>query len=72
VEAPEALRLLHWPAHTACGEAVAVITGLELTVTPTEAVAEQPAVVVPVTVYVVPDAGQTLTVFPFRFPGIQV
>jgi hypothetical protein len=72
VEAPLALRLVHCPEHIAAGEAATVFTGLALTVTVAVLVAEQPAVVVPVTVYVVEEVGHTLIKLPFRLPGIQV
>jgi len=63
---------VHCPGHTAAGEAMADITGLGLTVTVTVALAVQPAVIAPVTVYVVVPVGQTFTVTPLRPPGIQL
>jgi len=50
VEAPEALRSVHCPAHTALGVAKAETTGTGFTVTAIWEVAEHPAVLVPVTV----------------------
>jgi hypothetical protein len=51
---------------------VALIVGNELTVTVTVEVFVHPGPVEPVTVYVVVEAGATVTVVPDKFPGIQV
>ena len=60
------------PAQIVGLDAVAVTVGVGVTVTVTTAVFEQPGPTVPVTVYVVVLAGETLTEDPFRLPGIQL
>ena len=49
-----------------------VIAGCGPTVTATVSVPVQPFAAVPVTVYVVVDAGVVVTLAPFRLPGIQL
>jgi hypothetical protein len=59
------------PTQIADAEVLAVTVGSGLTVTATVAVEEQPAALVPVTVYVVVVVGETLTEEPVWFPGIH-
>jgi hypothetical protein len=49
----------------------ATMVGVLLTFTSTAAVPEQPAEVLPVTVYIVEEAGLTTTIEPVRPPGCQ-
>ena len=59
------------PSQITVGLAVGVITGLGFTVTVTVSVAEQPEAV-PVTVYIVVRAGETVTGEPATLPGCQL
>ena len=68
---PDAVRVAQAPAHTCAGELPAVILGGVLTFTVTVAVAVQPDVL-PISVYTVADAGETVALAPFMPPGIQV
>ena len=52
-------------------EADAVTFGSGFTVMATVPVFEHPFALVPVTVYVVVDAGETVTVVPLKLPGIH-
>jgi hypothetical protein len=59
------------PLHIEAGVAVVVILGFGLTVTVTVLLPVQPTEVVPVTVYVVVEAGVTDTGVSLKAPGIQ-
>jgi len=63
-DAPLAESVVLCPGHMAAGEAEAVTEGRGVTVTLTLALEEQPAVVVPVTEYVVEVVGLTVTGVP--------
>ena len=69
--APEAVRAVDWPAQMVAGTAVALTTGNGLTLTDTVFDPVQPKEV-PVTVYIVADVGETVTVVPLKDPGIHV
>ncbi len=70
--APPPVSVTLLPAQTALAVEFAVTVGNGLTVTVTFAVLVQPAPLVPVTVYVVVEVGETETVVPLNDPGIQV
>ena len=59
------------PAQIELLDAEAVTVGSGLTVTETVPVFVQPFALVPVTVYVVVDDGETVTVVPLSDPGIH-
>jgi len=71
VEAPDAVRVEDVPRQMDAGEAVAEITALGFMDTVTVVEPVHPAASVPVTEYVVIADGDTLTVVPFRDPGIH-
>jgi hypothetical protein len=64
------VKVVEAPSHIAAGVAVGVNTGVGFTVTVTVVDPVQPAV--PVTVYVVVIVGFSVTVCPFKLPGIQL
>lgn len=71
VDAPPPVSVVEFPEQIVVDDADAVTVGVVLTVTVTFAVDEHP-VVVPVTVYVVVAAGETVTVVPANAPGFHV
>ena len=72
VDAPFAVIVVGPPSQMAAGAAEVVTVGDVFTVISCVAVAVHPFAAVPVTVYVVVDAGETLTVEPLSDPGIQL
>jgi hypothetical protein len=71
VDAPLPVSVVLFPEQIVGDEAVADTVGVGFTVTVTWLVEEQEPVV-PVTVYVVVDAGDTVTVVPLNAPGFHV
>jgi len=69
---PAAVSVDDPPGHIEAGEAAAVIVGRGFTVTVTDAVLWHPFTSTPVTVYVVVEAGVTVTLVPVKLPGIHV
>jgi hypothetical protein len=72
VVAPEAVIVVEVPEQIVALDAVTVTVGVGLTVTVTVCVEVQPFAAVPVMVYVVVDAGETVTVAPDNGPGSQL
>ena len=72
MDAPEALSVVLPPVQIEVLVAVAVTVGLGFTVISRVAVLVHPFAAVPVTVYVVVVAGETVTGEPLSDPGIQV
>ena len=68
--APLAVMFAEFPAHTSVSPE-AVTDGFGFTVTATVDVLVQPFASVPVTVYVVDVAGESVTDAPLRLPGCQ-
>ncbi len=69
---PLAVNVVEAPTQIVFGDALAEIVGSGFTVTVTFAVFEQPDPLVPVTVYVCVELGETETEVPLNDPGIQV
>jgi hypothetical protein len=69
--APDAVKVVCAPAQITVGLALAVTVGFGLTVRASVLVLVQ-LLVVPVTVYIVVEEGDTVTLDPVRFPGFQV
>ena len=69
--APLAVKVVWPPEHITVGLALAVTVGFGFTVRASVRVLVQ-LLVVPVTVYTVFDAGDTVTLAPVRLPGFQV
>jgi len=69
--APLPVNVAVCPAHITAGLLTALTVGIGFTVTSTVEVPVHPALA-PVTVYVVLDAGETVTFVPTRAPGFHV
>jgi hypothetical protein len=72
VEAPPALSVTELPIQIALEDAAAFTFGRAFTVTITVEVPVHPGPLEPVTVYVVVEVGETVTVVPVSDPGIHV
>ena len=72
MEAPVPLIVVDCPTHSVAAEVVVPTLGNVLTVTKRVTEATHPLAAVPVTVYVVVDAGETITGVPDKAPGCQL
>lgn len=72
VVAPVAVNVAELPLQIVAVEVVTLTVGVGLTVIVRVAVPVQPFAAVPVTVYVVVEAGDTVTGVPVNEPGIQL
>lgn len=72
VVAPVAVSVAEFPEQIVAVDVVTLTVGVGLTVIVRVAVPVQPFAAVPVTVYVVVDAGETVTGVPVSDPGIQL
>jgi hypothetical protein len=72
VEAPVTTIVADWPVHKAEGVEAVVIVGVGFTEMVLTAWFEQPLVPVPITEYVILEAGLTEIGFPVIAPGFQV